>query len=569
MQTTKQRLDALRLELKTRGLDGFLVPRADVHQGEEVAPCDERLGWLTGFTGSAGYALVTQDKAYMFTDGRYTLQVKDQCPADLFEHVSLIDTPPSRFVDSSFGLVGYDPWLMTKGQLATYKKANLVAVNADSDTGKLNPIDAIWTDQPTDSTGRIWAHPLKYAGQSTREKTALLVDKLKENSLDTFVFTLPDSIAWLLNIRGSDLSNTPVVRSFLILHVSGKLDWFVDAEKVPQDAMSANLNLKLPNTFETEVQNLKGCAGLDFATCPVALFELVKNNQNLPDPVILLKARKNSAELDGIREAHKRDAKAVTKFLDETSQQVEAGEILTEQQAVDSLRLEREKLPGFISNSFDTISGSGPNGAIVHYRVSPQSDRQLRLGEMYLVDSGGQFVDGTTDITRTLCFGAPTDEMRTNYTLVLKGHIALATANFPSGTTGAALDILARKPLWDHGLDYDHGTGHGVGACLNVHEGPARIAKPTTGSLVPLEVGMILSNEPGYYKAGAYGIRLENLVVVAESSKPSPDGRTFMFFETLSFVRFEEKLIDRGMLTPKELNWLEAYHHKCDEVLAA
>jgi len=573
--TSAIRLAALRAELDRRGLHGFVVPRADAHLGEYVPANAERLAWLTGFTGSAGMAIVLTGKAAIFVDGRYTLQVRDEADGDLYEFCHLSETTPQSWIESNLGKgknLGFDPWLHSESQIGRLRAVvetaggRLIAVDD-------NPIDAVWPDQPAPPLAPIVAHPLEVAGRASADKRADLGESLRNKGVAAAVLTQPDSIAWLLNVRGDDVPHTPLPLSFALLRNDGAVDWFVAPEKVTADLpahLGNGVSPRAPDEFATALAEL-GAAGarviVDPDASPSWVFSCLREAGASivpePDPCQLPKARKNPVELAGARAAHARDGVALTRFLawldgenrvrsdkpDEGLSEIEAAERLL------AFRRESELLRDL---SFTTISGAGPNGAIVHYRVTETSDRRLRSGELYLVDSGAQYPDGTTDVTRTVAIGKPSDEMRDRFTRVLKGHIALAIARFPHGTSGSQLDALARYHLWQAGLDYDHGTGHGVGSYLGVHEGPQRIAKMP--QQVPLESGMIVSNEPGYYKAGAYGIRIENLVAVIESPAQPGDERKMLAFETLTLAPIDLRLVEPALLAPAEVAWLDAYH---------
>lgn len=583
LKDTAARLSALRGELARSGLAGFAIPHADEHQGENLPRRAERLTWLTGFTGSAGMAVVLQDKAAIFVDGRYTLQVRDQVDPSLFAPQHLIEEPPAAWIEANLpaeGKFGYDPWLHTKNQVKALRSA------AEKAGGSLlacadNPIDAVWNDQPPAPIAPVVAHGRDFAGQSSAQKRQGLAEALRGKGLGGAVLTLPDSIAWLLNVRGGDVASTPLPLSFAFLRQDATVEWFMDSRKAAP-ALNRHLGngvtLRQPEdlgpAFDLEAK--EGLPVLvDPASAPVWVFQRLEAAGAAvvegQDPCQLPKARKNEVELAGTRQAHRRDGAALTRFLawldNEARPRAEAGKPCGEIEAAERLLAFRKDDAAFRGTSFDTISGAGANGAIVHYRVSPETERRLETGSLFLVDSGGQYPDGTTDVTRTVAIGAPSEEMRDRFTRVLKGHIAIATARFPMGTTGNQLDTLARAALWRAGLDYDHGTGHGVGSYLGVHEGPQRISKAANG--VALEPGMIVSNEPGYYKTGAYGIRIENLVVVVESEPEGPGGgeRPLLAFETLTLAPIDRALIVASMLDAEELDWLNAYQARVRETL--
>lgn len=575
----EQRLAALRNELAERGLAGFVVPLTDEHQSEYVADYAQRLAWISGFTGSAGSAVVMAARAAVFVDGRYTLQVNDEVDGSLFERLGVADSPMADWLKEQVregDKIGYDPFLHTAkwvekitGVLSA-RGAELVAVEG-------NPIDAAWIDQPDEPLTAVHAQDIEYAGESSADKRARLAEELTKQDADACVLTALDSIAWLFNIRARDVLHTPVSMAFAVLHADSSAELFIAPEKVDaglQAHLGSAVTLRAKGEFLDGLAELgvQGRAVLvDPDTASAAVFNkledagarLVKS----ADPCALPKARKNAAEIKGSRNAHIRDGAAVTRFLHWLSENAHKGNI-DEISAADRLLAFRRESPEYRDSSFDTISGSGPNGAIVHYRVSPETNLPLKPGWLYLVDSGAQYLDGTTDITRTLAIGAPGDaageEEQNRYTLVLQGHIALATSMFPKGTTGPELDSFARRPLWQAGLDYDHGTGHGVGSYLAVHEGPGRIAKLPNS--IALEPGMIFSNEPGYYKTGAYGIRIENLVLV--KSVDSPGDREMMGFEELTLVPLERKLIDSRLLSAEELSWLNGYHARVREAIS-
>ena len=572
-----ERLARLRAELARREIDGFIVPRSDEHQGEYVAPRSERLAWLTGFTGSAGLAVVLADAAAVFIDGRYTLQAEAEVDGDLFERRHLIEEPATDWVAEHLGggaKLGYDPWLLTPGQVTRYRaacrKAGTELTALDS-----NPLDAVWDDQPAPPTAPVTGLDVAFAGEAAADKRRRIAGELSDAGADAAVLAAPDSICWLLNVRGADVPYTPFALSFAVLHADGAMDWFIDPAKLPPDVkagLGARVRVLPPDGLGEVLDELGGAqktVRVDPAGVPSWIFHrLEKAGASLErgaDPCQLPKARKNPVQLDGMRAAHRRDGRAVVRFLAWLEDAARSG-TLTEMQAGDHLEALRRENNHFQGLSFPTISGSGPNGAIVHYRVSEATDRMLGQGELFLVDSGAQYLDGTTDITRTIAIGDPAPEMRRHYTLVLKGHIQLAEARFPKGTSGSQLDILARQALWAAGLDYDHGTGHGVGSFLSVHEGPHRITKaPNT---VALEPGMVVSNEPGYYRTGEYGIRIENLVAVTELDRPAGAEADVFGFETLTLAPLDRRLIDTDLLGAGEIDWIDAYHARVAETLA-
>ncbi len=562
------RAEKLRAELRARGLDGFIVPRADEHQGEYVPPHAERLRWLTGFSGSAGLAIILLDKAAIFIDGRYTLQVRYQVDIDTFEPQSLIDTPPTRWVEENLvagAKLAYDPWLHTIDDIERLKKAARKA-NAELIALDENLIDTIWHDQPTKPKACITPHALEYAGEAASEKLKRMAVELEMSDADAAIITMPDSIAWLFNIRGQDVSHSPLPLSFAILYEEGHAELFVDEEKIDNDTrahLGNIVTLHTPEAFGTVLDKLgqeKREVRLDPSSAASWVFDrltfagaTIKRGKDLCE---LPKARKNETEVNGTRKAHIRDGQALTRFLAWLERETKSGTV-TEISAAKQLEQFRADTGLLKEISFDTISGAGPNGAIVHYRVTEATDRPLGQGELFLVDSGAQYLDGTTDVTRTIAIGTPSPEMRDRFTRVLKGHINLAMARFPKGTSGAQLDALARMALWQGGFDFDHGTGHGVGSFLSVHEGPQRISK---AGHVPLDPGMIVSNEPGYYKTGAYGIRIENLLVVHDARPVTGGEREMMGFETLTLAPIDLNLVEVSLLTTDERAWLNAYH---------
>jgi len=555
------RLAALRRALAAEGLAGFIVPRADAHQGEYVAARDERLQWLTGFTGSAGFCVVLPGIAGVFIDGRYRTQVKAQVDLAALTPVPWPETQPGPWIrdNLSAGEIGFDPWLHTAGEIAKLEEA--LEGSGVTLRPVRNMVDAVWPDQPAPPLGRAFALPDALAGESGAGKRARLAALLRDRGDRAAVLTLPDSICWLLNIRGADVPRNPILHAFAILHDDARVTLFTDPAKI-DDALRAHLGpevtLRPPVAFVPALHTLAGPVRVDKATAPLAVSrELAEAGVALrwdDDPCRLPKARKTAAEIAGMREAHLRDGAAMVEFLCWLEAQDPEG--MTEISVVTALEGFRRATNALHDISFDTICGSGPNGAIMHYRVTRDSDRALRRDELLLVDSGAQYLDGTTDITRTVALGDPGDEARTCYTRVLQGLIAISRVRWPVGLAGRDLDPLARFALWVAGQDFDHGTGHGVGAFLSVHEGPQRLSRI---SEVPLELGMILSNEPGYYREGAFGIRLENLIVV-EEAPPLGDNRRQLAFETLTFVPFDRRLIQQDALSAAERAWLDAYH---------
>ena len=566
-QASATRVKQVRALLANLGLSAFLVPRADEHQGEYVPPSAERLKWLTGFSGSAGVAVVAAKRAAVFVDGRYTVQVQSEADPSLFDFPGLARTHLAEWLKQVCprgDSVGFDPWLHTAGEIGRLT-ADLKDHGIKLKPVRSNPIDRAWgRERPAPPSNAIITHPLKLAGRSASDKVACVQKALKQADQDAVVLTLPDSICWLFNVRGSDVAHNPVVLAFAIVPAHGKAELFVAPEKITKDArahLEGVAKLSNPAKLQERLAALKA-AGKSVRLDPeTAASWFARTLGAKPavrgaDPCIALKAIKNEAEIDGARSAHIRDGAALCQYLawfDSTA----ADGALDEITAVKKLEEIRKGTGVLKEISFDTISGSGANGAIVHYRVSNATNRRIKPGELFLLDSGAQYADGTTDITRTIAVGRPSDEMRERFTLVLKGHIAIATAKFPKGTRGIDLDPFARRALWEHGLDYDHGTGHGVGSYLSVHEGPQSISR---AGMVPLEPGMIISNEPGYYKQGAYGIRIENLVLVTDAAIPKGGDRPTMGFETLTLVPIDQRLIDVGLLDRHERAWLNAYH---------
>ena len=561
------RLAALRGQLAGMGLAGFLVPRADVHQGEYVAARDERLQWLTGFTGSAGFCVVLPDVAGVFVDGRYRTQVKGQVDLAHFTPVPWPEVQPGPWILEHLGagVVGFDPWLHTAEEIGKLEAA--LAGSGVSLMASDNAVDAIWPDQPAPPCVKAFVHPVALAGETTLSKRARLAEGLRRAGHGAAVITLPDSICWLLNLRGGDVPRNPVLHALAILKDTGDVDLFVDPRKITDEvrqALDQGIGLRPPEDFVPALQALRGVVRVDRGTAPLAVSRLLSRAEVAwgEEPCRLPKARKNTAELQGMREAHLRDGAAVVEFLAWLEARLPQGG-MSEIDVVMGLEGFRRATNALHDISFDTICGSGPNGAIMHYRVTEESNRTIGRDELLLVDSGAQYLDGTTDITRTVAVGDPGAFAAECFTRVLQGVIAISRARWPRGLAGRDLDPLARYTLWLAGQDFNHGTGHGVGAFLSVHEGPQRLSRI---SEVPLEPGMILSNEPGYYREGEFGIRLENLIVVEEApNPPQGDGRAQLRFETLTFVPFDRRLIRVEMLSPGERDWLNAYHA---EVLA-
>ncbi|MXN63533.1 M24 family metallopeptidase [Stappia sp. GBMRC 2046] len=562
------RAASLRAELAARGLDGFLVPRADAHQGEYVPPSEARLQWLTGFAGSAGIAVVLSARAAIFVDGRYTIQVREQVDTDVFEPKHLIETPPAEWLKAVLNpgaKLGFDPTLHTVSAVRRLEKA-CKAAGAELVAVENNPIDAVWEDRPQPPVGAVALHPLEFSGEGASSKITRIAEDVAAAGADVAVLTQPDSIAWLFNIRGSDVEHTPLPLSFALLPAEGRPTLFIDARKLTnsvRDYLSAFCDISAPEGLLSDIAEL-GKQGRRVMLDPDWTGEAIARAARqaggtiveTADPVLLPKAIKNEAEIDGARSAHLRDGAAFTRFLawfDRMVHEVELDEIAVAE-ALEGFRGETGRLKEI---SFDTISAAGPHAAIPHYRVSRQSSLKIPGNSLFLIDSGAQYEDGTTDITRTIAVGDVPEEQKRHFTLVLKGHIAIATALFPAGTTGAQLDTLARHALWAAGYDFDHGTGHGVGSYLSVHEGPQRIAKTGT---VPLKAGMILSNEPGYYKTGSHGIRIENLELVREAVPVKGGDRNMHRFEALTLAPIDLRLVVKDLLSPAEVDWLNTYH---------
>ncbi len=599
-------LPRLRSLMKDHGLGGYIIPRTDEFQSEYVAPYAERLEFLTGFTGSAGLAIITNDKGAFFTDGRYTLQAQGQLDANEFEIFNTGHTNPWTWASEQPDLIlGYDPWLFTPSQLRRYEGITWKAIET-------NLVDQVWSEQqPARPSEKIFIHPLQFAGESFEDKCdrigaglfhssnsssrGLTTGSNLKISLDTAIkqqddvedkgnnaecradhqllLTSPDSIAWLLNIRGRDVEHTPVALCYAVLHTDGSFDLFIDLNKIDA-TVNAHLlqkgHVQDISNIEAYLKSgaLSGTIQYDPRTTPQALVNALKSTplafKEDTDPCQLPKALKNSTEQEGTRQAHIRDGAALCKFLAWLQAQPLEGET-TEMSASDRLEAFRREGQHFHDLSFDTISGFGPHGAIIHYRADAESDAPLTRNGLYLLDSGAQYLDGTTDVTRTIALGTPTPEQRDRFTRVLKGHIALASITFPKGVTGAHIDVLARAPLWEQGLDYDHGTGHGVGSFLAVHEGPQGISRASQN--VPLQPGMLVSNEPGFYKDGAYGIRIESVVLVINRADLSGT-KPFYGFETLTLAPIDLTLVDETLLTKAEIEWLNAYHSRVFETIS-
>ncbi len=576
-RTTKDdaalRLAALRAELARLEVDGFIIPHSDEYQNEFLPARAERLAWLTGFTGSAGMAIVLSNKAAVFVDSRYTIQARDQVDAGSYDFIDLMaDQGPAYIRDNlkKGQRFGYDPKLHTVSGAKALRaacadaKADLVALDT-------NPLDAVWTSQPAPPKAPAVPHSLDYAGESSEAKRKRLGQALAQHGVDAAMITLTDSVAWLFNIRGGDVDRSPLVLASALLHADGHATLFVDPDKASPE-LDAHLGNQVTRTDEAVLaKSLKDLKKKTVLLDPQASsdwfrMKLEKAGATIlsgPDPVQLPKSIKNPVEVEGMRQAHLRDGAVLTRFLrwvktravDEGANELSAAERLS------AMRADTGVLKDL---SFDVISAAGPNAALPHYRVTEQSRRPLKAGEIYLVDSGGQYLDGTTDVTRTVMLGEPTSEMKDRFTRVLQGHIGIAQAKFPKGTSGAIIDVLARNALWSAGLDYGHGTGHGVGAYLGVHEGPCGISRRAT---TPFEPGMIVSNEPGYYKEGHYGIRIENLVTVSAPEDLGGD-QPMLGFENLTFAPIDRALIEPSLLTLAERDYLDAYHAEVVEKIS-
>lgn len=574
MSTYEDRLKALREELARVRLDGFVVPLTDEHMSEYVGAYAQRLAWLTGFQGSAGSAVVLPEEAAIFVDGRYTLQVREQVDGAHWQYESVPQTSVAAWLGehaAQGARIGYDPWLHTRAWVAAANEA-LSACGAGLVAVDSNPIDSVWPDRPASSDAKLVVHEDGYAGRAAADKRQAIADWLASQKADAVVLSALDSIAWVFNIRGKDVARTPVALAYAIVHADATADLYVAPEKM-DDAVRQHLGnaVRLHDRADF-AGGLKGFSGKTVAADPdravAAIFEALEAGGAtvlaLRDPAVLPKAVKNEQEIAGHKAAQARDGAALSRFLHWISVEAPKGGV-DEMQAADRLEAFRKETGLLEDLSFDTISGAGPNGAVVHYRVDERTNRKIEPGSLYLVDSGGQYRDGTTDVTRTIAIGTPTNEMKRRFTLVLKGHIALARAQFPKGTRGGQLDVLARQYLWAEGLDYAHGTGHGVGSFLSVHEGPQRIATFGGGD-EPLQPGMILSNEPGYYKAGEYGIRIENLVLVESRDVPGAE-REMLGFETLTFAPIDLALVATDLLTGDERAWMDAYHARVLEIV--
>jgi len=581
MQTHEARLDALRTELDKRGLHGFVIPISDEHMSEYVGSYAQRLHWLTGFGGSAGSAAVLKDKAAMFTDGRYTVQVREQVDGKLYDYEDVPATSPAKWIAAHApkgAKIGYDAWLhgveWAEDAQKLFAKKGIELVPVDG-----NPIDAVWADRPQPSLEAAVPHDDTFAGRSSADKRAEIADWLKQEGYDATVITALDSVAWVLNMRGADVDNTPVALSYVLAHADGTAELFIAPEKVTPELtkhLGNAVRVRDRADFQPALAGLQGkTVAVDPNHAVAGIFHALEQGGAQvvrdADPAVLPKAIKNSAEQQGHRDAQARDGAAVVKYLRWIAENAPSGEV-DELTAAAKLREFRGLSPDMKDTSFDTISAAAGHAALPHYKVDEDSNIKIPPSSIYLCDSGGQYPDGTTDITRTVWVGPgePTAEMVDRNTRVLKGHIELDLARFPDRTSGGALDALARMHLWQAGVDYGHGTGHGVGSYLSVHEGPQRISKPGgafPGTETPLQEGMILSNEPGYYKAGEFGIRIENLVLVVDAKIDGSEGK-YLTFETLTHVPLDRRLVDKSMLTDREIAWWNDYHAKTREILA-
>jgi len=556
-----EKIAAVRAEMTKQDLAGFLVPRSDEHLGEYVPPSAERLAWLTGFTGSAGMAAVLAERAAVWSDGRYVLQLANETDGSIWQRLHVTEDPPPTWVAAQAGVgarIGYDPWLMSEESVAHFTSAGLkmIAVAA-------NPVDLAWRDRPAAPLAKILPHALALAGVSSQDKREKIGRELAAEKQEVAVLTDPASIAWLLNIRGQDIEFAPFALGFALLHADGGVEFFVEPEKVTDETRAHCGNgvaFAAREALPGAIAHLKGRrVRLDHAGAPAWFAQRLREAGAIivpgADPCLLPKACKNAVEQQGARDAQKRDAAALCRFL---CWLTDAAGRETEISAAAQLLKFRSEIEGFAAESFAAIAGAGEHGAIIHYHATPQTDRAINPNEVFLIDSGGQYPDGTTDVTRTIWTGpdAPPAELRDQFTRVLKGHIAMATLVFPEKTAGVQIDALARQFLWHAGLDYDHGTGHGVGSFLSVHEGPVSVSKHLRPAV--LAEGMIVSNEPGYYRVGHYGIRLENLLLVQKT--PIEDPKPFFAFETLTLAPFDRRLIDTALLSTQEREWLNRYH---------
>ena len=560
-EETPFRLCMLQAEVKKNNLSGYLVPRSDVHQGEYVAACEERLSWLTGFTGSAGICIVGNDRAGIFVDGRYSIQAKKQTKSP-FQVIQWNKKNFLQWIEKNIvkGKIGFDPWLHSNKEIIGLSEA--FADKGISFVPSDNLIDKVWLTRPLRISSQVMSYPFKLAGLTTKDKCQQIAEIIRLKKADVAVITLPDSIAWLLNLRGNDVIHNPILHAFLIINGKGKIKLFCENENISNSISGLENFVKVSSvgSFETALTKLKGSVLLDETTVPFAAVKILQSNgcklMMGEDPIILPKACKNHVELKHARMCHKRDAVHMCEFLSWVDRQSENK--FDEIDAVIELENIRRKDENLKEISFDTIAASGPNAALPHYRVNYTSNRTIKKGDVLLVDSGGQYLDGTTDITRTIAIGTQSKEVKDAFTRVLKGLIAISKLKFPCGISGRDIDAFARAPLWQIGQDYAHGTGHGVGHYLSVHEGPQRISK---FSDVEFKAGMIVSNEPGFYKEGKFGIRIENLILVKDSELKTDN--QFLEFETLTFVPIDRRLISINLLNSYELKWINNYHSQC------
>lgn len=569
-QLARERIEGLRQKMREMGIDAYIVPRTDEFQGEYVAPGSERLRWLTGFSGSAGECLVTQDQAILFADGRYTIQARQQVDPAVFTIVHSVEEPLHQWVAKNLppgSVLSYDPWLITAETAERLRKA-CEERGATLRAVEPNLVDGLWRDRPAKNDAPAAAHPAQFSGRMAAEKIADIAGELAKAKADATVLTLPDSVAWLLNIRGHDVPHTPVVLAHAIVRRQGRTDLFIEPSRLPEDVaahLAGVADVRRPEELSAALTKLgaerasvlvdpEWASDAIVSTLQTAGAQLVKGK----DPCVLPKARKNPTEREGARSAHRRDGVAMARFLHWLDEEAGGGS-LDEIAAVTALERFRRDTGVLKDVSFDSIAGAGEHAAIPHYRVSTASNRPIRTAEVFLIDSGAQYEDGTTDVTRTVIVGTPSEEMRDRFTRVLRGLIAISRLRFPKGTMGGHIDAFARTALWSAGLDYDHGTGHGVGSYLSVHEGPARLSK---NDRMVLEPGMILSNEPGYYKEGAFGIRIENLVMVTEPEAIAGGERPMLGFETLTLVPIDLRLVMPALLDHGERDWLNAYHQR-------
>ncbi|MGD9637662.1 MAG: aminopeptidase P family protein [Alphaproteobacteria bacterium] len=577
---TENRVDILRKELKNQKIDGFIIPHGDEFRSENLPESSKRLEWLTGFSGSAGTAIVLEDKAVLFVDGRYTLQAPKEVDTKIFEIVNVSDKSPAEWIAENLGkdkVVGYDSWLHTTNEVERFEKA---CKNAGGSLNSVaNAVDAVWNDRPAAPKGKIFEHPLEFSGVQSEYKRRKIASDMKKDKVKAAFISDPSSVAWLLNIRGSDVDFSPLPLSFAVLHSDASVDLLIDKDKVDEktaEYLGDKVRIVPMDKIDTLMKDLaKGDEDqriqIDSGSAPSKVLEILRQNQarikDDADPCQLPKACKNNVEIEGSRKAHIKDGVAVTKFL-AWFEEAATKENLTEVDAAQKLESFRALDKDYRGASFETIPATGANGAVVHYHASKEHSSTIKNGDVFLLDSGGQYPFGTTDITRTVIVGSKaSDEEKSRYTAVLKGHIALAAARFPEGTTGNQLDVLARKALWDEGLDYAHGTGHGVGSYLEVHEGPQSIS-PRAGNKTQLKTGMIISNEPGYYEEGNFGIRLENLICVKEPKDAEKTSLKKSYeFETLTLVPFDRNLIKANDLSDQELKWLNDYHNEVQKTL--